>query len=136
MTVIFVARSANASKWGASVGLTKHIYKVGVTEGTAEAAVKALNDSAHAGESDWKLVKKEEADTDEAAMLARLGQKEKMVDPTLYPKIKGATGIFKVKPVNVENHFFVKQALADMETKDIKIKHPEFADYLIHNALK
>ena len=136
MSVIYVARSANASKWGASVGVTKHIYKVGVTDGTAEAAVKALNESAHAGESDWKLIKKQEADISEDAMLERLGQKEKMIDPTLYPKIKGAKGIFKVKPVNVENHFFVKQALADLETKDIKIKHPEFADYLIHNALK
>ena len=135
MAVIYVARSTNASKWGAGVGLTKHIYKVGVTDGSAEAAVKALNESAHAGETDWKLIKKEQAEVDEAAVLARLAQKEKMVDPNFYPKIKGAAGIFKVKPVNVENHFFVKQALADMETRDIKVKHPEFADYLIHSAL-
>ena len=136
MAVIYVARSSNASKWGASVGLTKHIYKLGVAEDTAEAAVKALNQSAYAGETDWKLIKKEDTEIDEAAAIERLGQKEKMVDPNLYPKIKGARGVFKVKPVNVENHFFVKQAFADMETRDIKIKHPEFADYLIHNAVK
>ncbi len=136
MTVIYVARSANASKWGASVGLTKHIYKVGVADGTAEAAVKSLNESAHAGESDWKLIRKEEAAVDENTAIARLAAKEKMVDPNLYPKIKGARGIFKVKPVNVENHLLVKRALADMETREIKIKHPEFAEYLIANALK
>lgn len=136
MAVIFVARSSNASKWGASVGLTKHIYKVGVTDESAEAAVKALNGAAHAGESDWKLIRKEEAGIDEAAAVAHLAGKEKMVDPTFYPKIKGATGIFKVKPVNVENHFFVKQAFAELATRDIKIKHPEFAEYLIANALK
>ena len=132
MAVIYVARSSGASKWGASVGLTKHIYKVGVAEDSAEAAVKALNESAHAGETDWKLIKKEEAETDEATAIEHLAQREKMVDPVFYPKIKGARGIFKVKPVNVENHFFVKQALAEQATRDIKIKHPEFAEYLIH----
>lgn len=136
MAVIYVARSTGASKWGASVGLTKHIYKVGVTDGTAEDAVKSMNEKAEAGETDWKLIKKEEAETGEEAAIARLAAKEKMVDPNLYPKIKGARGIFKVKPVNVENHLLVKRALADMETREIKIKHPEFADYLIANALK
>lgn len=135
MAVIYVARSTGVSKWGAGVGLTKHLYKVGVTEESAEAAVKALNGNAAAGETDWKLIKKETADTDEETAFARLSAKEKMVDPGLYPKLKGARGIFKVKPVNVENHFFVKQALADQETRDIKIKHPEFADYLIRNAV-
>jgi hypothetical protein len=137
MAVIYVARSSNASKWGASVGLTKHIYKLGVAEDSAEAAVKTLNESAHAGESDWKLIKKEDASgvTEEAA-IERLAKKERMVDPNLYPKIKGVRGIFKVKTVNVENSMFVQQAMANMQTTDIKIKHPEIAAYLIHNALK
>ena len=137
MAVLYVARSSNASKWGANVGLTKHIYKVGVADESAEAAVKALNQSAHAGETDWKLVKKEEAEgIDEASAIARLARKERMVDPALYPKIKGVRGIFKVKIVNVENHLFVKQALENLQTKNIKISHPEIAAYLIHCVLK
>jgi hypothetical protein len=136
MATAYVARSSNAAKWGASVGLTKHIYKLGVAEDSAEAAVKALNQSAYAGETDWKLIKKETVEgIDEAAAIDRLSRKEKMVDPNLYPKIKGAVGVFKVKPVNAENYFFVKQALERLETRDIKIKHPEIADYLLHAAL-
>jgi hypothetical protein len=137
MAEIYVARSGNASKWGASVGLTKHIYKVGVGGDSAEAAVKSLNQSAHAGENDWKLVKKDDAGgLDEAQAIERLSKKERMVDPGLYPKIKGVRGIFKVKMVNVENHFFLKQAMENLETRDIKIKHPEIAAYLIAAALK
>ena len=137
MAVIYVARSSKASEWGASVGLTKHIYKVGVAEDSAEAAVKRLNESNHAGFSDWKLIKKEEVEgIDEAAAIDRLAKKERMVDPGLYPKIKGVRGIFKVKMVNVENHLFVKQALENLETRDIKVKHPEIAAYLIHAATK
>jgi len=136
MAVVYVARSAKASKWGASVGLTKHIYKLGVADDTAEAAVKALNESAHAGESDWKLVKKEAAEgVDEAAAIERVARKEKMVDPGLYPKIKGVRGIFKVRTVNVENELLVQQALANMETRNVKIGHPEVAAYLIRAAL-
>ena len=136
MAVAYVARSANAAKWGASVGLTKHIYKLGVAEESAEAAVKALNQAAHAGETDWKLVKKEPVEgLDEAAAIERLAHKERMVDPNLYPKIKGVQGIFKVKPVNAENYFFAKQAMENLETRDIKVKHPEIAAYLLHAAL-
>ena len=137
MPVVYVARSTGACDWGASVGLTKHIYKVGVAEDSAEAAVKELNAASHAGQNDWKLVKKESVEgVDEATAMDRLSQKEKMVDPALYPKIKGVRGIYKVKPVNVENHLFVKQALENLETRDIKIKPADFATYLIHNATR
>jgi hypothetical protein len=136
MPILYVARSQALGKWGAGVGVTKHLYKVGVAADTAEAAVKALNDSAHAGETDWKLVKKEKAEAaDEAAILERLAQKEKRIDPAIYPKIKGAPGIFKVKPTNVENHILVKQALAGAPTKAVKVTPAEIADYLLYNAL-
>ena len=139
MPVVFVASSRELGKWGGDVGLTKHIYKLGVAEESAEAAVKAMNESAAAGFSDWKLLKKEEVETaDEDALLVRLANREKMVDPGLYPKIRGERGIFKVKPENVENHFLVKHALENEQTelKLFKAKPADFGTYLINSALR
>lgn len=138
MPVVFVATSKSLCTWGADVGLTKHIYKLGVTDESAEAAVKTMNESATAGFSDWKLLKKEEVESaDEEVLIARLSNREKMVDPGLYPKIRGARGIFKVKPENVENHFLVKHALESehSELKAFKAKPADFGTYLINNAL-
>ncbi len=50
MTIIYVAKSQSLAKWGADVGFTKHLYKMGVAEGTAEAALKALNKGRYAVE--------------------------------------------------------------------------------------
>jgi hypothetical protein len=139
MPVVFVASSRELGKWGGDVGLTKHIYKLGVAEESAEAAVKAMNESAAAGFSDWKLLKKEQVETaDEDALLARLANREKMVDPGLYPKIRGERGIFKVKPENVENHFLVKHALESehSELKAFKAKPTDVGTYLINSALR
>lgn len=137
MAEIYVARSSSACKWGASVGLTKHIYKVGVADDSAQAAVKALNQSMYGAETDWKLLKKEDAaDINEAAAVERLSKKEKMVDPALYPKIKGARGIFKVKPVNAENYLVTKMALENNVVTDFKLTPIDIATYLINNALR
>ena len=138
MPVVFVATSKSLCTWGADVGLTKHIYKLGVAEDSAEDPVKTMNESAAAGFSDWKLLKKEEVENaDEAALIARLGNREKIVDPGLYPKIRGERGIFKVKPENVENHFLVKHALENehAELKAFKAKPVDVGTYLINSAL-
>jgi len=137
MAVIYVARSERLAEWGTEVGLTKHIYKVGLAGDTAEAALKALNDAAHAGETDWKLVKKQAVEgVDETTAIERVARKEKMVDPVFYPRIKGAHGIFKVKVPNVENFWLVRRALEGQETKSFKVKPTDIAGYLIENALK
>jgi len=71
------------------MGLTKHVYKLGVAEGTADDAIKALNDDGFAGESDWRLLNQQEVDDpQEADAVERLAKKEKMVDPNYYPKIR------------------------------------------------
>ena len=131
MGTIYVARSANLSQWGYDVGLSKHLYKVGYTDGDVKAAVT----TGWAGENDWTLVKQQDdvsQDLDEDRIIERLARKEKMIDPNLYPRIKGTLGIYKVLPAHVENHLIVAQALAGQESlKDIKVKHPEFAAYLI-----
>lgn len=135
MATIYVARSKSLSGWGSDVGLGKHLYKAGLSDEDGKAAVEALNADSHAGQTDWVLVKAEDAGAlDEATLLERLGTREKMVDPKYYPRIRGALGIYKVKPENVENHILVKQALAGQEPKIGAIKPADIAAYLIVNA--
>ena len=132
MPTVYVAASKELGKWGADVGVSKHVYKLGLTEGSAEEAVAALNQASYAGQSDWKLVKKEEVDSlSEEAAVDRLQRKEKLLDPNYYPRLRGTSGIFRVKPVNVENHILVAQALAGREPKLDKLKPADIAQYLI-----
>lgn len=132
MSVIFVARSARLGRWASDVGLGKHVYKVGV----AETDPKPLAAAGWAGETDWTIVRRRPLeDLGEDEVIARLAQKEKMIDPNLYPKLKGATGVFRLTPARVENHIIVTRALAgDSDRREIKLKPADFADYLIHNA--
>lgn len=136
MTLLYVASSKALGEWGAEVGLTKHLFKVGLADDGPEAALAALNAGKHAGRDDWKMLKSQAADgIGEAAMLERLSRKEKLVDPKLYPGIKGAVGIVKVKPTNAENHFVVKRALAGESEKMIKLKPIDIAVYLMVQVL-
>ncbi|MGH6933321.1 MAG: hypothetical protein ACREEE_12915 [Dongiaceae bacterium] len=137
MPVLYVATSKNLSKWASDVGLSKFIYKVGVAEEKAEEAIAALNAEAFAGESDWTLVKKQAIDVgpDEASVIDRLSARERMIDPVIYPKIKGARGIFKVKVSNVANDALITRALAGEMLKIEKIKPVDIANYLFKNGL-
>ncbi len=136
MTVIYVAKSASLQTWASDVGLTKHIYKVGVSDEAAAAAVVALNAARHAGRTDWTLVKAQDAaDLDEEDALSRLGRKETRVDPLYYPQLKGAGGIYKLKPANAENHFIIESALAGRQRKAKRLTPAEIGLYLIRNAL-
>ena len=137
MGFVYVARSASLSKWGSDVGLGKHLFKLGyAADDGAEAAVKDLAATGHAGVTDWSLVRKEAAEgVDEAQLLARFGRKEKMLDPAFYPRLRGATDIVKVKLVNVENHRLLKQAYGNEALKVIKLRDADIAAYLIANSL-
>jgi hypothetical protein len=85
MPVIFVARSSKLGKWASDVGLSKHVYKVGVAEA---GELKAVVAAGWAGETDWNIVKKDAIEgLSEAEVIERLAGKQKMVDPNLYPKI-------------------------------------------------
>lgn len=134
MPVLFVARSASLGRWGSDVGFGKHIYKIGVADGDPKALVAA----GWAGETDWKLIRRDEIEgLSEAEVLDRLGHKEKMIEPRLYPKLKGAAGVFRVAPEHVENHIIVSRALAgDSDRMDLKLKPADFAAYLVHNATR
>ena len=132
MPVLYVARSAKLGKWSSDVGLGKNTYKLGVTD----ADPKPLASAGWAGETDWKIVRSEEIEgLSEEEALDRLGKKEPMIEPRLYPKLKGATGIFRVAATRVENHIIVSRALAGASDRfELKLKPADFAAYLIHNA--
>jgi hypothetical protein len=134
MGVLYVARSSKLGRWASDVGLGKHVYKVGVADGEP----KALASAGWAGETDWTIVRKRPAEAlNEEEVLDRLSRKEKMIDPNLYPKLKGAAGVFRLTPARVENHIMVSRALAGQSDRvEIKLKPTDFADYLIHNALR
>jgi hypothetical protein len=134
MSVIFVARSVKFGRWASDVGLGKHVYKVGIADGDP----KPLAAQGWAGETDWTIVRRRPIDDlDEAELIDRLARKEKMIDPNLYPKLKGAAGVFRLTPARVENHIIVTRALAgDSDRAEVKLKPADFADYLIHNALR
>ncbi len=134
MAILYVASSKGLANWGADHGLTKHLYKIAVTDGEAEAAVEELNASQHAGQEDWKLAKKAEIDEDEAAILARVGAKEKLVDPNYYPGIKKAPGIFKVKLASVESRLLMEQTLRGENPHVVKVKATDIVDHLVKLA--
>lgn len=114
MSVIYVAKSAALQAWASDVGLTKNIYKVGVSPAaTAAEAIEALNGVRYAGRTDWTPLKAQAVDhISEDEALSRLNGKEAAIDPVYYPQLRGASGIFKVKLANVENHFIIESALA------------------------
>ena len=134
MAILYVARSAKLNRWASDVGLGKNLYKLGVAEGDP----KTLGVAGWAGETDWTIVRKravEELSEEEA--IDRLARKEKMIDPKLYPKLKGAAGVFRITPERVHNHILVSRALAgESDRGEIKLKPTDYGDYLIHNALR
>lgn len=133
MATVFVAKSDSLQKWGLDVGLTKHLYAVGLSEADAKTAVAAFNQRRHAGRTDWTLVKQQawEDSGDEDDVLARVGRKEFAVDAAYYPQIKGAKGIFKVKITNVENQILIEKALAGEAPKEVKMTAAAIAGYLL-----
>jgi hypothetical protein len=134
MATLFVARSAKLCRWASDVGLGKQIYKVGVADGDP----KALAAAGWAGESDWTIVRKRPVEgLSEEEALDRLARKERMIDPNLYPKLKGAVGVFRLTPARIENHIIVTRALAgDSDRASVKLRAGDYADYLIHNAIR
>ncbi|HET6160069.1 MAG TPA: hypothetical protein VFE34_17115 [Dongiaceae bacterium] len=134
MAILYVASSKGLANWGSDHGLTKHLYKIGVTDDDADAVIETLNAEQHAGQSDWKLAKKVDVDEDEAAILVRVGAKEKMVDPNYYPGIKKAPGIVKVKLANVENRLLMEQTLRGENPHVVKVKTADIIDHLVKLA--
>jgi hypothetical protein len=134
MAILYVARSTKLSRWASDVGLGKNVYKVGVSDGDP----KPLAAIGWAGETDWTVVRKTTVEgLTEQEAIGRLGRKEKMIDPNLYPKLKGAIGVFRLTPERIQNHIIVTRALAgESDRTEIKLRPTDYADYLIHNTLR
>jgi len=134
MGILYVARSVKLGRWASDVGLGKNVYKVGIADGDP----KALAATGWAGETDWAVVRKVAVEgLSEEEALDRLGRKEKIIDPKLYPKLKGAAGVVRLTPARVENHILVTRALAGQSDRaELKLKPTDYADYLIHNAMR
>jgi hypothetical protein len=134
MATLYVARSARLCRWASDVGLGKHVYKVGVASGDP----KPLAAAGWAGETDWAIIRKHMVeDLSEEEALSRLGHKEKVIEPNLYPKLKGLSGVFRLAPTRVESHIIVTRALAgESDRIEVTLKPTDFADYLIHNTLR
>lgn len=135
MSVIYVARSKTLSEWGSTVGISKSLFKVGIFEGSGKEAAAALNEEECARATDWTLVKAENEDAlSEAEILERLAERETLIDPNYYPRIRGVPGIFRVKPDAVEDSVLLEKALAGVESLNVKIKPADFAVYLFKRA--
>src|SRR5579871_4599283 len=136
MPAIYVAMSPTQQEWGESVGISRHLYKVGLAKADGEAAateaVEALNEAKCASQSDWQLIgTKDVPAPSEEDLIAKLADRQKMIDPLYYPKLRGAKGIFKVNVRNVEAHHVIKSTMEGKVAKVPKLKPADIAAYLI-----
>ena len=130
MSEIYVASSKTLSNWGASVGISKSLYKVDIADDAA-AAVDALNGAGIVAAEDWKLVKAIDAgELDDTELAARLAAADIVVDPGYYPKLRRAGHIVRVRPETVENSLLVEKAMANETNLNLKLKPADFADWL------
>ncbi len=136
MATIYVARSRSLEAWALEVGLTRHVYSVGLCEDDAASAIADMNAGRYAGRNDWTLVRSQPAPADitEEEIRARLARKETPLDPKYYPQIRGAGRLVKVKGANAENWLLVQRALAGEVTKLSRISVGDIAAYLLRVA--
>jgi hypothetical protein len=133
MATIYVASSKEFQEWASDVGLGKNVYRVGLVEdGTAEGSLA----EGLAGCGDWKVLATADAgDMTEADLVAKLGRKEKLVDPAYYPRLRGATGVVRANITAIENSMLVAMALDGKEPpKNFKVKPVDVANHLIRSA--
>lgn len=136
--MLFVARSAEVSAWASDVGFGKHVFWLGAADLPAETKPKAVALPECCGATDWKIVAQHAAaDLDFDAALAKVQAREKMIDPALYPRLRGARGLFKVAQTHVENHMVLARALAGAPSLETaKPKPADFAAYLLTLATR
>ncbi|MBX7199661.1 MAG: DUF1566 domain-containing protein [Rhodospirillaceae bacterium] len=131
MAIVYIAQSPLMQEWGGDVGISKFLYKVGLAEDTAKAAVEELNAEGYAGHKDWQLIGEKPTEMDAAALLARVSERQKMIDPLYYPKIKGAKDIVKLEQRKVEANLVIKRTMEGRDSKIPKLKPADMAAYIL-----
>ena len=136
MPSLYVAFSPAMQEWGSDVGISKHLYKAGLTDEDPKAAVDDLNAEGYAGQKDWQLAGSSAVDgVDEGGFLTRLCERQKTVDPLYYPKIKGAKDIVKLDQRKVEANLVIKRTMEGRDSKVPKLKPKDMADYIIDSLV-
>ena len=131
MPSIYVALSPLMQEWGAEVGISKHLYKVGLTDEDPNAAINELNTATYGGQKDWELAGARDADLDHGVLAARLSERQKLIDPLYYPRIKGAKDIVKADQRKVEANLVIKRTMEGRDSKVPKLKPADFAAYIM-----
>ena len=132
MATLYVAFSPTMQDWGADVGVSKQLYKTGLTDGDPGEAIAALNADGYAGQKDWALAGAREVDgLDETATMIRLAERQKVLDPLYYPKIKGAKDIVKLEQRKVEANVVIKRTMEGRDSKVPKLKPVDMANFII-----
>jgi hypothetical protein len=136
MPSIYVAFSPAMQEWGSDVGVSRHLFKPGLTDEDPKDAVKALSDEGYAGQKDWELAgAREVADLDAAAFADRIKERQKTIDPLYYPKIKGAKDIVKLEQRKVEANIVIKRTMEGRDSKVPKLTPALIADYVLDSLV-
>jgi hypothetical protein len=136
MPSVYIAMSETMQEWGSDAGISKHLYKVGFTDEAPEEAVKELIEEGYAGHKDWVLVDfRETAALDQAALMTRLAERMKVIDPLYYPKIKGARDIVRLDQRKVEANIVIKRTMEGRDSKVPKLKPKDMAAFILDAAL-
>lgn len=136
MPNVYIAMSETMQEWGNDAGISKHLYKIGCTDETPEEAVEGLNGDSYAGQSDWILVAARAVDeVNPEALMARVGERQKLIDPLYYPRIKGAKDIVRVDQRKVEANIVIKRTMEGRDSKVPKVKPKDMAAFILDSAL-
>ena len=137
MPIVYIAMSNAMQEWGADVGVSKQLYKVGFADTDPQEAVQGLCDENYAGHSDWQLAASREVDgLDTETVLQRAGERQKVLDPLYYPRIKGANDIVRLDQRKVEANIVIKKTMEGRDSKVPKLKPADMAEFLIESVLQ
>ena len=135
MSNIFVLKSKKLQEWGHSIGITKHIFKFGLTSSSIKELIIEYNTTFYAGKNDWSLTLSRSSEiTSEDNLINKLSLSAELLDPNYYPQVIGTTGIFRIKIDKVENSLLIKRALQDKESllPAKRINDKDIANYILN----
>ena len=134
MHLLYVLKSKKLQTWGHSVGITKYLFKFGLTKLDLKDLIQDLNSRNYAGKDDWALILKKKTEYEsENKIIEKLGETIEVLNPDFYPQIGNSIGIFRVKKEMVENSIIIRNALKENDKLMLskKIKDKDFAEFIL-----